>query len=111
MSNIVRTRQKGNFLWDIYSNALPYKQLEFKDKLLKKSDGNPFKLWQSFNRIQTDEEKSDNFNAQIIGEMVQVFCEIEIKQKLDLTDLEKLELKHKKLIEQQKQTKLPLWKQ
>lgn len=110
MSNIVRTRQKGNFLWDIYSTALPYKQLEFKEKLVQKSNGSAFKLWQSFNRIQTDPEKKENFNAEIIGEMVQIFCEQEIKLKFELTDLEKLELKHTKLLQQQQQKEIFTWK-
>lgn len=95
-SSLVRTRSIGNFLWRIYSRALPYQQLEFKNKLMLLSDGNEDKLWQSFMRVQTKPEKDEQFNAEIIGTMVQVFCETDIKTKYDLTDLEKLRLKHQR---------------
>ncbi len=106
---MIRTRTTGNFLWDIFASALPSKQMEFKEKLVEMSGGTPFKLWQSFNRIQTDVNKDDNFNSDIIGVMVQVFCENEIKVKFELTDVQKLRLKHKMI--KQQQTTLPLWKQ
>lgn len=108
---MVRTRNTGNFLWDIYSNALPSQQMRFKEILLEKSNGNANKMWQSFMKIQSDIEKSDNFNAEIIGVMVQTFVEDEIKLKFDLTDLEKLKMKHKRIQQVNSQTTLPVWKQ
>ncbi len=105
---MIRTRINGNFLWEIFASALPSKQLEFKEELVKMSGGTPFKLWQSFNRIQTDVNKDDNFNSDIIGVMVQVFCETDIKVKFDLTDVQKLRLKYKNIQKAKQQTTLQL---
>lgn len=108
--NTIATRRvNGNFLWTVYSNALRYKQLEFKQRLIDLSGGNEQTLWQSFNRVQTIEGKEDNFNAEIIGVMVQIFCENEIKVKFELTDLEKLKMKYSAII-QNKQETLPLFR-
>ncbi|MDI9878925.1 hypothetical protein [Flectobacillus longus] len=90
-------RLNGNFLWTVYINAPRYKQVEFKEKLIELSGGNEQTLWQSFNRVQTIETKNDNFNSEIVGLMVQTFCEDTIKMKYTLTDVEKIREKAKQI--------------
>jgi len=107
-NEIATRRVNGNFLWTIYTNAPRYKQIEFKTKLIEAGGQNQYTLWQSFNKIQTLEGKEDNFNAEIVGIMVQVMCENEIKLKFELTDLEKLRMKYS-LISRCKQENLPLF--
>ncbi|MFY8034628.1 MAG: hypothetical protein ACOVMN_08915 [Flexibacteraceae bacterium] len=108
-NEIATRRVNGNFLWTIYTNAPRYKQIEFKSKLIEAGGQNQYTLWQSFNKIQTIEGKEDNFNAEIIGIMVQVMCENDIKLKFELTDLEKLKMKYCAII-QNKQETLPLFR-
>lgn len=108
-NEIATRRVNGNFLWTIYTNAPRYKQIEFKSKLIEAGGQNQYTLWQSFNKIQTIEGKEDNFNAEIIGIMVQVMCENDIKLKFELTDLEKLKMKYSAII-QNKQETLPLFR-
>lgn len=89
-------RVSGNFLWTIYANAPRHKQMEFKERLIE-AGGTAFSLWQSFNKIQSVAGKEDNFNAEIVGTMVQIFCEDKIKLMYNLTDLEKLKLKNEQI--------------
>ncbi len=100
-------RVSGNFLWTIYANAPRHKQMEFKERLIE-AGGTAFSLWQSFNKIQSVAGKEDNFNAEIVGNMVQIFCEDKIKLMYNLTDLEKLKLKNEQ-IECNSKTVLPMF--
>ena len=100
-------RISGNFLWTIYANAPRHKQMEFKERLIE-AGGTAFSLWQSFNKIQSVAGKEDNFNAEIVGTMVQVFCEDAIKVKYNLTDLEKLRFKSEQ-IERNAKEVLPIF--
>jgi hypothetical protein len=103
---LVRKERIGNFLWTIYTRSLPYQQQMLKDKLLQLSGGNEDKLWQTFLRYQTAPEKDSGFNADVIGIMVQVFCEEDIKVKFDKTDVEKLRIKADRIRLQEQQAKL-----
>jgi hypothetical protein len=100
---MVRTRTIGNFLWHIYASAMPYQQAKFKQELLDLSSGNEDKMWQSFMRVQTAPDKQSGFSAEIVGVMVQVFCEDSIKVMFSLTDLQKLQKKYNELQLQKKQ--------
>lgn len=106
LTPLVRKQRIGNFLWTVYTRSLPYQQQMLKDKLLEMSGGKEDKLWQTFLRNHTSPDKDSGFNAEIIGVMVQIFCEDEIKVKHQITDVDKLRLKVAKIELEEKQAKL-----
>lgn len=107
---MVRKRTTGNWLWKIYSTATQVKQLLFKTELLELREGKDT-LWNSFNRTETQENKLENFNAEVVGAMVKTLLDEEIKLKFQLTDLEKLKFKFRQIELQESQTVLPLYNQ
>jgi hypothetical protein len=86
-SRTLRIRTKGNFIFQIYSNAKESTQLLLKERLLELSEQH----WQNFLRTQTNANKTRDFNAEIIGICVQtLITDVLILTNPTLTDLAKL---------------------
>jgi hypothetical protein len=103
---LVRQRTHGNFLWYVYSNSKESKQILLKEKIIERGGKS---LWDNFWRRQTAEDKTDDFNSWIVGEMVKIFVDNKLILKFELSDIEKLEAYFEILIQQNETPKLPLF--